>query len=76
MVRHFAEVSKKQLIELNFEKQPSLASLFTTNDTKQILLNLSTVIGDKIDVETCILFLDEIQASPSLLSKLRWFAED
>lgn len=75
LVRHFAKISGKQLIEINFEKQPSLVSLFASNDPKHILLNLSTVsnIGDS---ENCILFLDEIQTAPALLSKLRWFAED
>ncbi len=76
LVRHFAEKSGKQLIELNFEKQPSHASLFNSNDPDQILLNLSTISNQKIDPQNCLLFLDEIQASPQLFSKLRWFAED
>lgn len=76
LVRHLAETSKKRLIELNFEKQPALASLFTTNNPEQILLNLSAIIGYQVDPETCLLFLDEIQTAPQLLSKLRWFAED
>ena len=29
-----------------------------------------------IDPQSCLLFLDEIQAAPELLAKLRWFAED
>ena len=76
LVRHLAEKAGKQLIELNFEKQPSYASLFNSNDPEQILLNLSTVLNQKIDPQNCLLFLDEIQASPQLFSKLRWFAED
>jgi predicted AAA+ superfamily ATPase len=76
LVRHFAEKSGKQLIELNFEKQPSYASLFNSNDPERILLNLSTISNQKIDPQNCLLFLDEIQASPQLFSKLRWFAED
>lgn len=76
LVRHFAEISGKRLVELNFERQPSYASLFTSNDPEQILLNLSTVSGQKIDPENCLLFLDEIQTTPNLFSKLRWFAED
>jgi uncharacterized protein len=76
LVRHFAEISKKQLIELNFEKQPSYASLFSSNDKEQILLNLSSVLGHKIELEKCLLFLDEIQATPHIFSKLRWLAED
>ena len=76
LVRHLAEKTGMQLIELNFEKQPSFASLFDSNDINQILLNLSTILNQKIEPEKCLLFLDEIQAAPQLFSKLRWFAED
>jgi len=76
LVRHFAKTVGKQLIELNFEKQPSHASLFAPNDPHEILLNLSTIFNQKIDPENCLLFLDEIQTAPQLFSKLRWFAED
>lgn len=76
LVRHCAEQSGKQLIELNFEKQPQYASLFNSNDVRQILSNLNAISGQKIDPQHCLLFLDEIQAVPQLLSKLRWFAED
>ncbi len=75
LIRHLAKISGKQLIELNFEKNASHAGFFTSNDVQQILLNLSTVYN-KIDPDNCLLFLDEIQAAPQLLSKLRWFAED
>lgn len=76
LVRHLASSCGKQLIELNFEKKPSYQDLFNDNDPKNILLNLSTVYNQHIDPERCLLFLDEIQAAPQLLSKLRWFAED
>lgn len=76
MVRQLAKVTNKNLIELNFEKQPSYATLFTSNDVQEILLTLSTLSNQKIDPENSLLFLDEIQAAPHLLSKLRWFAED
>lgn len=76
LIKHLAKLTGKQLIELNLEKQPSLVSLFTSNDPKQILLNLSTLHHQAIAPEHCLLFLDEIQAAPQLFSKLRWFAED
>jgi predicted AAA+ superfamily ATPase len=76
LVRYLAKFYKKQLIELNFEKDPSYASFFTSNDPKSILLNLSTLTKEKIEPENCILFLDEIQMAPQLLAKLRWFFED
>lgn len=76
LVRYFAENSGKQLIELNFEKQPRNIEFFNSNDPQQILINLSAVVNHKIDPENSLLFLDEIQVVPQLLAKLRWFAED
>lgn len=76
IVRHLAQQQKRQLIEINFEKKPQLASLFISNDPKEILLHLSALWNEPIDPENAILFLDEIQAAPELLAKLRWFAED
>jgi predicted AAA+ superfamily ATPase len=76
LVRHFAKEQNKQLIELNFEKEPQLASFFQSNDPKQILLNLGSFLDENINPDKCLLFLDEIQAVPEILAKLRWFAED
>lgn len=76
LVRHFAKLCGRELIELNFEKQLAHTSLFNSNDPKQILLNINAALNLNIDPANCLLFLDEIQAAPQLFSKLRWFAED
>jgi uncharacterized protein len=76
LVRQFAESQGMHLIELNFEKRPEFISLFETNDPKQILVNLGAALNKTIDPNYSLLFLDEIQATPELLAKLRWFAED
>ncbi len=76
LVRHLAESQGYNLIEINLEKRPSLASLFSTNDPHQILLNLEAALNERIDPNKCLLFIDEIQATPDILAKLRWFAED
>jgi uncharacterized protein len=76
LIRDLAHSKGRQLIEFNFEKRPDLQTLFSTNDAKQILMNISTFAGHRIDPSKSILFLDEIQATPHLLEKLRWFAED
>lgn len=75
LVRQLAENHKKHLIELNFEEQPEMKSVFKSNDPKLILLNLGSVLNEAIDPKESLLFLDEIQAAPELLSKLRWFSE-
>jgi predicted AAA+ superfamily ATPase len=76
LVRNFSKSQKKLLIEFNFEKRPDLESLFSSNDPHEILINISAFAGTKIELANTILFLDEIQAAPHLLAKLRWFAED
>ena len=75
-VRDLADSKKYFLIELNFERRPDLVSLFSSNDPKEILDHLSAMLNKEIDPLRSILFLDEIQAAPHLLAKLRWFAEE
>ena len=76
LVRDLARSSQRSLIELNFERDPLLAELFQSNDPHQILKNLELHQGRRILPENTILFLDEIQAAPHLLAKLRWFYEE
>lgn len=76
LIRDLASLQEKQLIELNFEKRPDLESLFSSNDPKEIIINIAASTGSKIEPSKTILFLDEIQVAPHLLEKLRWFAED
>lgn len=76
LVRNLAEQTSKTLLELNFEKRPELLFLFQSNDVSQILLALETHFRQKFDIHRSILFLDEVQARPEIIAKLRWFAED
>jgi uncharacterized protein len=76
LVRDFAKRNNLQLIELNLEKFPNLADLFSENDPREILKNIEAYSNRKITPESSCLFLDEIQAAPELFSKLRWFKED
>jgi predicted AAA+ superfamily ATPase len=76
LVRSLANRHKFKLIELNFERLPSLADLFTGNDPAEILRNIEAELATSIELDSSLLFLDEIQAAPQLFSKLRWFRED
>src|SRR5438477_8965707 len=69
IVRELARETGKQLIELNFEKQRSLAIHFESNNPATILLNLKSALNKSIHPADCILFLDEIQAAPELFAK-------
>ncbi len=75
LVRHLAKSQNRDLVELNIEDRRSLATHFSTNDVTLVLASLSAVLGKDIDPKRSLLFVDEIQAAPELISKLRWFAE-
>jgi predicted AAA+ superfamily ATPase len=76
VVRELAKIENKQLIELNFERNPEYADFFKTNHVDQILLQMEATLGASINCLNSIIFLDEIQAVPELLAKLRWFSEE
>jgi predicted AAA+ superfamily ATPase len=76
LVRELSKAAGKHLIELNFERQRDLAIHFESNDPATILLNLESALNQTITPKNTLLFLDEIQAAPELLGKLRWFYEE
>lgn len=76
LVRHFAQMQGKKLIEVYLEKYPKLASSFSSNEPAVVLQSLRADLETSIDSASCILFIDEIQAAPEIFPKLRWFSED
>lgn len=76
LARMLAENTGKQLIEFNFERIPKLASLFEQNDPQRTLQKIEAHLRTSIEPSKTLLFLDEIQAAPELIAKLRWFAEE
>ena len=76
LVRELAQRHHLDLIEINLERFPNLADLFSENEPEDILKNIEAEFGKPIDPASSLLFLDEIQAAPQLFSTLRWFRED
>ncbi|MBY0281790.1 MAG: AAA family ATPase [Alphaproteobacteria bacterium] len=76
LIRELAKNINKQLIEINFERDPQIKSLFETNNPEVILQNLEIYLGKNIEPTSSLLFLDEIQDAPEVLAKLRWFYEE
>jgi len=75
LVRELAKSQNKQLIEINFENRPELRSLFQSNNAKSVWSSLETLLPAPANCVDCLLFLDEVQAMPEMLAKLRWFYE-
>lgn len=76
LVRDAITAANKTLTEINFERNPDFISLFNSNDPKKILFAIELALNITIDIHNSVLFLDEIQAAPQILVKLRWFAEE
>jgi predicted AAA+ superfamily ATPase len=75
LVRMFCQKNNLQLVEVNFEQNQTLHTLFASNDPIKIIQSLEILQNVKIDAENSILFLDEIQANPAAILSLRYFFE-
>ncbi len=76
LVRNLARRHGRRLVEVNLERRPELADHFGKGDVRRAVADLGTDLGIAIRSEESLLFLDEIQAAPSLLAYLRWFREE
>lgn len=77
LVRELAKTLHLHVIEVNFERADSeVTGIFRSKDPRTVLRSLELMAGRTIDLQNSLLFLDEIQAMPELLSNLRWFAEE
>lgn len=76
LVRLFAEERFEGLAEINFERDPSLASLFSSKDPQETLRLLELRLERDVVPGKTLLFLDEIQAAPEVMAALRYFYEE
>lgn len=75
LVRMFAAAHFDNLVEVNLEAAPNLSDLFAPNDPRQIVDRLELQFNTTITEGKTLLFLDEIQAAPSVFASLRYFFE-
>lgn len=76
LVREFARANFEHLLEINFERAPERASLFHSNDPRAICPLLTARTGIQLVPGRTLLFLDEIQETPEVLTCLRYFKEE
>lgn len=75
-VRMLAQATGRKLVEINLERNVALDSIFATYDLKKIISAIEAVTRTSLPDDNSLLFLDEIQATPSAISALRYFYED
>lgn len=76
LVRDLAARQGRVLIEANLERDPLLARHFAQADPRAVFDDLTLTLNVRTSPDESILFVDEIQAAPEVLAKLRWFAEE
>ena len=76
LVRQFAADQQLTLNEINLERHLELDNVFRTLDTRRIARELGGLIRRHVLAPDSLLFLDEIQATPSAIQALRYFYED
>lgn len=61
----------------NFEKRPELSLIFDRDlDAKRIILELALFQNRPINLDSDLIFFDEIQECPKALTSLKYFCED
>ena len=76
LVRLLGKEYFDQMVEINFERDPEMASLFISKDPRKIVQLLELQYNIPIQPGAAILFFDEIQAAPEVLVSLRYFYEE
>lgn len=76
LVQMFAREEYDSLLEINFEREPEAANLFESKSPRRILPLLEAKYDRSVIPGKSLLFLDEIQATPTVLTTLRYFHEE
>ncbi len=76
LIENLRRPTDKVVVTANFDRDPGLARAFASNDPKAIVGLLEVALRRSIEPGRTVLLLDEIQAAPELLAKLRWFGEE
>lgn len=77
ILKEFGKNEFENLVYINCYKNASVATLFAEDtDTARILLGLSALSGQEIKPGKTLVFLDEVQDIPDVVSSLKYFCED
>lgn len=78
LINQFGEEYFDDVAYLNFEQHPSLASFFNEDlNPKRIISDIENLFLEKpITKNKTLLFLDEIQMAPQVITSLKYFCED
>lgn len=76
LVQTFGTNEFREILTINFEKEPRFESSFESFNPTDIINRLYLQTGKRVEPGKDLLFLDEIQECPNALAALRYFKED
>lgn len=77
LIQQFGEKEFADMVYVNCYKNDNVRKLFEGDaDVNRLLLGLSAIVQRKIEIGKTLLFLDEIQEIPPVLSSLKYFYEN
>ena len=76
-IRHFGQKHFESFVELNFIDHPELARTFgKAMNSRDILLRLSTVTKQQLIPGKTLIFFDEVQECPELVTAIKFLVEE
>ncbi|MCK5808393.1 ATP-binding protein [bacterium] len=76
IIKKFCEKQFNNYIYINFEEESEYRDFFEENlNPEKIIKKIEAYRGYKIDIENCIIFIDEVQLSERAITSLKYFNE-
>lgn len=77
LMKEFARIAYTDSVYINFENNPQMESLFSSDyNIPRLVEGFEIYVGKKIDPYNTLLIFDEVQQVPKALSSLKYFAEN
>jgi len=76
IINEFGNQEFRNLIYLNFERDPEYKDIFQSKNPVEIIEKISLFTAKRIDPGKTLLFIDEIQECPGAIVSLRYFFEE
>ena len=76
-IRHFGQEHFENFVEINFIDNPGLVKVFSNAKNRQdILLRLSTVTNQDLVKGKTLIFFDEVQECPEIVTAIKFLVEE
>lgn len=77
LVRHFGRLHYQDIVEVNFYEMDEAAGLIAQcRSGSEVISALSLLVGHEVSREDTLVFLDEVQEAPQVITQIKFLVED